>query len=65
MPLKRSASKSARQANTKTEIDTLIARGIPKAKAIKQGVAIGYSVQRQASKRKAPKSKGLINQASR
>ena len=54
MPLKRSTSKAARQANIKAEI----AAGRP----VKQAVAIGYSVQRQAAK---GKSKGLINRAGR
>ena len=41
--LKKSSSKKAREANIKTEI----AAGKP----IKQAVAIGYSVQRQAKKK--------------
>lgn len=41
--LKKSASKKARQENIKTEI----AAGKP----IKQAVAIGYSVQREAKKK--------------
>jgi hypothetical protein len=47
MPLKRGASNKARQANIKTEI----AAGKP----IKQAVAIGYSEQRQAKKKKRKK----------
>jgi len=44
MPLKKSATKKAREANIKTEIDA--------GKPIKQAVAIGYSVQRRAKKGK-------------
>lgn len=44
MPLIKSTSKKARQKNIETEI----AEGKP----IKQAVAIGYSEQRQASRRK-------------
>lgn len=44
MPLKKSASKSARNQNIKTEI----AAGKP----VKQAVAIGYSVQRRAKRGK-------------
>lgn len=42
MPLIKSKSKSARSENIKREIDA--------GKPIKQAVAIGYSVQRQAAK---------------
>lgn len=51
MPLKKSTSKAARSSNIRTEI----AAGRP----VKQAVAIGYSVQRQAAK---SKPKGLVNQ---
>jgi hypothetical protein len=44
VPLIKSASKAARQKNIKAEIDA--------DKPIKQAVAIGYSEQRQASRRK-------------
>jgi hypothetical protein len=44
VPLVKSASKSARQKNIKAEIDA--------GKPIKQAVAIGYSEQRQADRRK-------------
>lgn len=40
MPLKKSASKKARESNIKTEIDA--------GKKPKQAVAIAYSVQRKA-----------------
>jgi len=43
MPLKKSSSKSAKQSNIKKEIDA--------GKPIKQAVAIGYSVQREAKKK--------------
>jgi hypothetical protein len=44
MPLIRSPSKKARSANIETEIDA--------GKPIKQAVAIGYSEQRQARKKR-------------
>lgn len=44
MPLKKSASKKARNQNIKAEIDA--------GKPIKQAVAIGYAVQRRAKKGK-------------
>ncbi len=44
MPLKKSASKKARSANIKAEIDA--------GKPIKQAVAIGYAIQRRAKKGK-------------
>lgn len=47
MPLKKSPSKAARQANIRTEIAA--------GKDPKQAVAIGYAVQRRASGKKAPK----------
>ena len=47
MPLKKSASDKARQANIKKEIDS--------GKPIKQAVAIGYSVQKEAKKKKPKK----------
>lgn len=43
MPLKKSASKSALQANIKAEIKA--------GKPIKQAVAIGYAVKREAAKK--------------
>jgi hypothetical protein len=43
MPLVKSSSKKARTANIKSEISS--------GKPIKQAVAIGYSVQRQAKKK--------------
>lgn len=43
MPLKKSSSKAAKQSNIKKEIDA--------GKPIKQAVAIGYSVQREAKKK--------------
>ena len=43
MPLQKSSSKKARNANIKTEI----AAKVP----AKQAVAIGYSIQRQAKKK--------------
>lgn len=43
MPLKKSSSKSARNSNIKKEISS--------GKPIKQAVAIGYSVQREAKKK--------------
>jgi hypothetical protein len=43
MPLKKSSSKKAREANIKAEIAA--------GKDPKQAVAIGYSVQRQAKKK--------------
>jgi hypothetical protein len=43
MPLKKSTSDKVRQQNIKKEIDS--------GKPIKQAVAIGYSVQRQAKKK--------------
>lgn len=47
MPVVRSSSNAARQANIKAEIDA--------GKPIKQAVAIGYSEQRQfAGKKKKP-----------
>lgn len=45
MPLQRSSSKAAREANIKTEIAS--------GKDPKQAVAIGYSVQREAKKKGA------------
>lgn len=47
MPLKKSASKKALKTNIKAEIKA--------GKPIKQAVAIGYSVQREAKKRRAKK----------
>jgi hypothetical protein len=47
MPLKKSTSKAARNANIKAEIDA--------GKPIRQAVAIGYSVQREAKKKKGNK----------
>ncbi len=47
MPLKKSISKSAFKSNVKSEI----AAGKP----IKQAVAIGYSVKREAEKKKRKK----------
>jgi len=44
MPLKKSTSKKALQANIKEEIKA--------EKPIKQAVAIGYSVKREAQKKK-------------
>ena len=44
MPLKKSSSKKARESNIKTEIEA--------GKPIKQAVAIGYSVQRQARRKR-------------
>jgi hypothetical protein len=44
MPLKKSTSKKALQANIKEEIKV--------GKPIKQAVAIGYSVKREAQKKK-------------
>ena len=44
MPLIKSTSKKARQKNIKTEIDA--------GKPVKQAVAIGYSEQRQARKKR-------------
>lgn len=44
MPLIKSSSKKARQSNIRTEIDS--------GKDPRQAVAIGYSVQREAEKRK-------------
>ena len=43
MPLKKSASKKAREQNIRTEIKA--------GKPPKQAVAIGYSVQRQAKRK--------------
>jgi hypothetical protein len=43
MPLRKSTSKKAREQNIKAEISA--------GKPIKQAVAIGYSVQRQAKKK--------------
>lgn len=48
MPLIKSSSNKARSQNIKTEIAAGEAKGIPKEKAIKRAVAIGYSEQRQA-----------------
>jgi hypothetical protein len=49
MPLKKSASKKAFKENIRTEVAA--------KKPIKQAVAIAYSEQRQAKKKKAVKSK--------
>lgn len=43
MPLKKSSSNKARQANIRTEIK--------EGKPIRQAIAIGYSEQRQAKKK--------------
>ena len=49
MPLIKSTSKKARNKNIKAEIEA--------GKPIKQAVAIGYSVQRQAKKKSSKSSK--------
>lgn len=47
MPLKKGSTDKTRQANIKKEIDA--------GKPIKQAVAIGYAVQREAKKAKGKK----------
>lgn len=48
MPLIDLSSNKARAQNIRTEIATGMAKGMPKKKAIKRAVAIGYSQQREA-----------------
>ncbi len=52
MPLKKSSSKKAFKENVSTEVKALEAKGKPKEKAVKQGVAIAYATKRAAAKKK-------------
>jgi hypothetical protein len=52
MPLEKSASKKAFSKNVSTEVRALEAKGKSKKEAVKQAVAIAYSVQRAAKKGK-------------
>lgn len=52
MPLKSGKSKKTFNENVSTEVKALEAKGKPKKKAVKQGVAIAYAKKRQSSKRK-------------
>jgi len=52
MPLIKSASKKAFEKNVSTEVEAIKAKGKSPKKAVKQAVAIAYSVKREASKKK-------------
>lgn len=52
MPLKKSTGKKAFKENVKTEVKAIEAKGKSPKKAVKQAVAIAYSVKDKAKKKK-------------
>ncbi len=52
MPLDKSKSKKAFSKNVKTEVKAIEGKGKSKGKAVKQTVAIAYSVKRKSGRKK-------------